>query len=309
MTFSVVVPASSANLGPGFDSLALALSRYMTISVTPGEGASSNAQHAELSDGWDMVLYAMQYLATSIGEDLPPAQIKTESCIPVARGMGSSAAALIGGMIAGNRLLGEPLGDVELLRLATHIEGHADNIAAALYGGAVLAVPVETGQQTVRLAINADLAAVVLVPHQISFTTNARAVVPDRLDRADLVYNASRCALLVHALASGEPELLGEAMKDRVHQPYRAALYGYLDGVIAAAVDAGAYGASLSGSGPTVLALSSPGDADAVACAMRDAAGSDMDAWTATLDVDRSGARVVEGAPQTTRSDSTPRPY
>lgn len=295
MTFSVVVPASSANLGPGFDSLALALSRYMTISVTPGEGTSSNAQQEQLSDGQDMVLYAMQYLASSIGRELPPAKVRSESCIPVARGLGSSAAALIGGMLAGNRLLGEPLGHLELLRLATHIEGHADNIAAALYGGAVLAVPVETGQKTVSLSINLDLAAVILVPKQIGFTTDARAVVPKQVERADLVYNASRCALLVHALANGEPELLGEAMKDRLHQPYRAALYAYLDVVMSAAVDAGAYGASLSGSGPSVLALTSPEIARDVARAMAEAAGNEMDAWTAVLDVDRTGARMVEG--------------
>lgn len=295
MTFSVVVPASSANLGPGFDSLALALSRYMTITVTPGDGTSSNAQQEQLSDGRDMVLYAMQYLASSIGRELPPAEVRSESCIPVARGMGSSAAALIGGMLVGNRLLGDPLGQLELLRLATHIEGHADNIAAALYGGAVLAVPVETGQETVSLLMNVDLAAVILVPKQIGFTTDARAVVPKQVNRADLVYNSSRCALLVHALANGEPDLLGEAMKDRLHQPYRAALYAYLDVVMAAAIGAGAYGASLSGSGPSVLALTSPDVADNVARAMNDAAGAELDAWTTVLDIDRTGARMIEG--------------
>jgi homoserine kinase len=293
MNFSVVVPASSANLGPGFDSMAVALSRYMTVNVTSGTGRSHNAQQDELSDGRDMVLYAMQYLADSVGTELPPVCVESASDIPVARGMGSSAAALIAGMLAGNRVLGEPLGFNELLRLACHIEGHADNLAAALYGGAVLAVPVESRYITVQLPIRIDLRAVVLIPKHIGFTTDARAVVPERLDRTDAVFNASRCALLVHALQSGEPGLLTEAMKDRWHQPYRAALYSYLDSVIDAAVKADACGASLSGSGPTVLALALPEDAERVASAMHKAARAQgLDCITDVLEIDAAGARM-----------------
>ncbi len=294
MSFKVVVPASSANLGPGFDSMAIALSRYMTVTVEAGAGESSNAQQGELSDGRDMVRYAMDYLAESVGQRLPEASVRSRSDIPVARGMGSSAAALMAGMLAGNRLLGGPLGEQELLRLASHIEGHADNLAAALYGGAVLAVPVVSGHLTVRIPINMDLSAVVLIPNAIGFTTDARAVVPERMDRSDAVYNASRCALLVHALSSGDPALLTEAMKDRWHQPYRAALYSYMDSIMGAAVSAGAFGASLSGSGPTLLALVDPRTSDAVSNAMRDAAHQqELDCSTEILAIDTSGARTL----------------
>jgi homoserine kinase len=295
MSFKVVVPASSANLGPGFDSMALAVSKYMTVTVESGNRESSNAQQGELTDGRDMVLYSMQYLAESVGLALPEACVESSSDIPVARGMGSSAAALVAGMLAGNRLLGEPLGSTELLKLASHIEGHADNLAAAMFGGAVLAVPVESGHVTVKLPLNLDLKAVVLVPKRIGFTTDARAVVPTTVERSDAVFNASRCALLVHAFASGEAELLTEAMKDRWHQPYRAALYSYLDGVIAAAVRAGACGASLSGSGPTVLALSSPQTSEAVARAMSQAAlAHEIDCSVEILSIDSCGARVFD---------------
>ncbi len=294
MSFSVVVPASSANLGPGFDTMAIALSRYMTVNVTPGAGESANAQQDELVDGRDMVTYAMQYLADSVGKSLPEACVRSRSDIPVTRGMGSSAAAIIAGMLAGNRLLGEPLGEVELLGLAAHIEGHADNLAAALFGGAVLAVPTNSGHVTVQIPINMELSAVVLVPHRVGFTTDARAVVPDRLDRADAVFNSSRCALLVHALSSGDAALLGEAMKDRWHQPYRAALYSYMDAIMDAARTAGAYGASLSGSGPTLLALVDPRCSATVAAAMQRAAiEEELDCSTEVLSIDTAGAQVI----------------
>jgi homoserine kinase len=293
MSCKIVVPASSANLGPGFDTMAIALSRYMTVTVDHGDGESRNAQEDELSGGGDMVRYAMEYLARSVGRVLPPAKIHSCSDIPVARGMGSSAAALIAGMLAGNFLLDEPLTHDELLNLADHIEGHADNLAAALYGGAVLAVPRETSPLTVQIPVNLDLKAVVMIPKQIGFTTDARAVVPKKMDRVDAVFNSSRCALLVHALESGNPELLSEAMRDRWHQPYRAALYSYMDAVIDAALKVGAYGASLSGSGPTLLALAQPEIASSVADAMRDAAyQQELDSVTQILDIDKSGAQV-----------------
>lgn len=295
MSFRVVVPASSANMGPGFDSMAIALSRYMTITVEPGgDGESSNAQQDQLTDGRDMVTYAMKYLADSVGRTLPPARVRSRSDIPVARGMGSSAAALIGGMIAGNELLDQPLGERELLKLASHVEGHADNLAAALFGGAVLAVPISSGHITVQLEVNLELSAAVLIPRQIGFTTDARAVVPKQVDRPDAVYNASRCALLVHALSAGCPELLSEAMRDRWHQPYRAALYPHMDAVIDAARAAGAYGASLSGSGPTILALCHPRQSATVVSAMKDAATlQNVDCSAEVVTIDTAGAQIL----------------
>ncbi len=293
MTFTVSVPASSANLGPGFDTMALALARYLNVTVEQGVSGIANDQNDALSDGRDLVAYSMEYLSREIGRELPPVSVRTWSDIPVARGMGSSAAAIIGGMTAGNTLLQNPLTDQELLALAIGIEGHADNLAAAMFGGAVLAVSGPGGQETFQLLINLDLVAVVLIPTAIGFTRDARAVVPESLPRIDAVFNSSRCALMVHALASGRPELLGTAMQDRWHQPYRTSLYPYLDAVIDAAVAAGAYGASLSGSGPSVLALSGRASVPAVADAMmRDARAWEIDAIADVVEIDVSGVSV-----------------
>lgn len=292
MSFSVTVPASSANLGPGFDSLALALACYLTVEVDAESGESGNAQQSEIGDGRDMVLYAMQYLANVLGREIPNVAARTSSCIPVARGMGSSAAALIGGMLAANRLLGDSLTRSEVLEIATEVEGHADNLAAALYGGAVLAVPIGAGQRTIHLAINCELRAAIFVPDGASLTTHSRAAVPVNVTREDAVYNASRCALLVHALASGDPGLMSEAMRDRIHQPYREVLYPHLPDTIDAAIEAGGYGASLSGAGPSVLALVSGAAAGKVADAMsRAALRHGVAGRSEVYDLDLTGAR------------------
>jgi homoserine kinase len=274
--------------------MAIALSRYLTVSVWPGAEGRENAQQADLGDGDDFVLRAMEQIAAEIGTALPPSIVRVESCIPVARGMGSSAAALLAGMLAGNALLGNKLTQRDILEQATAIEGHADNLAAALYGGGALAVTGEAGTEVVSLAINVDVRAVVLVPEWAGLTSEARAALPPVYSRSDAVYNASRCALLVHAFASGEPALLREAMRDRLHQPYRAALYPHLAATIEAALDAGCYGASLSGAGPSVLALTSTETAPEVSKAMIEAARTcGVPASTMALEIDRTGARFL----------------
>jgi homoserine kinase len=293
MRFSVRVPASSANLGPGFDSLALALSRYLAVEVEPGDSMSANQQQSELGEGQDMVLLAADHFCRVTGYQLPPANIRTRSNIPVARGMGSSAAALVAGMLVANRLTGDCRSKSELLELATQLEGHADNLAAALYGGAVLAVPLDTGQCTVHLAVNCDVKAAVFIPNRVSLTTDARAAIPNDIPRNDAVFNAARCALLVHAFASGKPDLLSMAMQDRMHQPYRVTLYPHLEATINAALTAGAYGASLSGSGPSILALASESTSRAVARAMTLAASRcGVEGQSDVLELEKTGARL-----------------
>jgi homoserine kinase len=293
MRFSVAVPASSANLGPGFDSLAVALTRHLRVQVEPGNGESTNSQAAEIAGEGDLVLQAMQHVATHVGEKLPPVCVHVESEIPVARGMGSSAAALLGGMIAGNRLTGEQLTCEDILTLSTAIEGHADNLAAALYGGVSLAIPVDTGQDVVQLGLNMDIKAVIFIPDKAALTRDARAAIPTQIPREDAVFNASRCALLVHAFATGETSLLREAMRDRIHQPYRSSLYPHLNAVIASAMQAGACGSSLSGSGPSVLALAKVDSANAVAEAMKLAGSANgVHGRCLELDIDRTGVQV-----------------
>lgn len=166
MSFSVRVPASSANLGPGFDILAIAVGLYLEVDAEPAEGAPVVLEGPDLRGGGDLVLDGLRRVASAVGRPCPGCRLRVRSDIPVARGLGSSAAALVAGMLVGNRLLGDPLDRAALLRLACEAEGHGDNVAAALYGGVALAVPTATGWLYRPLTLARPLRAVVFVPEQ-----------------------------------------------------------------------------------------------------------------------------------------------
>lgn len=295
MRFSVRVPASSANLGPGFDALALAVACYLTVDVVSCDEAEPRVvDEPDLRGGTNLVLSGMHRAAAAAGRPLPGCRVSVRSDIPVARGLGSSAAALVAGLLAGNRLLGAPLSQTQLLDLACEAEGHGDNVSAALLGGLTLVAPGAAGPIYRRVPIAHPLRAVVFVPHQTGLTRSAREVVPEAIPRADAVANAARCALLMLALTGDDPTLLGEAMVDRLHQPYRVTLFPYLPELIAAARAHGAYGASLSGAGPSVLALTAPDRAAAVAEALAAAAARQaLPGDVLDLAIDTTGASIV----------------
>ncbi len=298
--YVVKVPGSSANLGSGFDHLGLALAQYTTVTVTAGEERPptvTGLDAALLADAPNLVERAMGRLAAAAHRRLPPHSLAVENGIPVARGMGGSAAAVVGGLLAANALLGEPFDrladdlDDPLLALATQIEGHADNVAASLYGGIVAA----DGGVAFSLSDGADLRAVLFIPDSTLLTSAARAALPFSIPHRDAVTNVGNVAMLVAALIDHEYEALGRWMRDRLHEPYRAELIPWLVPLVAAAEAAGAHGACLSGAGPTVLALASPKGAPAVAAAMRDAAAQQHFPGTVrTLNVDDAGATVSE---------------
>jgi len=287
---NVRVPASSANLGPGFDSLALALGSYLTVTVLP---ASRFHVVSPLPDGGrNLVEEAMHVVAEATGRSLPSCRVEVASAIPVARGLGSSAAAIVGGLVAANALLGAPLTQRELLHLAWSLEGHGDNVAAALFGGAVLAYGTADHPRAYQIPLRVPLMAVLFIPHAHGYTSEARAVLPHTVSRTVTVATAARCALLTLALTTGQLELLREAMTDELHQPYRARLYPYLPEAIAVACNAGAFGAALSGAGPAVIALTSNERVQQVAFAFREfAAQRDIPADIAVLPVVEHGAQ------------------
>jgi homoserine kinase len=177
------------------------------------------------------------------------------SKIPIGRGLGSSAAAIAGGVLLGARLRGLRLSTERALELAFPLEGHGDNLAAALHGGFCVAVPADGGVRVHRLNWPAAWRCVLLVPEAISPTEQARQLVPARPDRADAIFNMARVAEWVIACTRRDGRLLASAMQDRLHQPGRGQAYPYLEGVIAAALAAGALGAALSGAGGSVLAV------------------------------------------------------
>jgi len=258
MSIDVRVPATSANLGPGFDVLGLALGLYNEIVYDEADGVTvaiegEGAGRLDTGAG-NVVARAARMAYEAAGRRFPGAAIRCINRIPPARGLGSSAAAWVGGLVAANAMLGSPLERDRLLTLACRAEGHPDNVAAALLGG--LTVSCVAGETVVALSlpVPANLLWVVLVPETESSTSEARAVLPDTVKRADAVFNLQRMGLLLAALASGRVDVLGAAMEDRLHQPQRQTLFPWMDAVRQAALEAGALGCVLSGAGPSLLA-------------------------------------------------------
>lgn len=244
-------------MGPGFDSLGLSVPLYTTLRVTPQSVTEVVPMGAGLGgtphDESNYVYKAMLLAAKRAGQPLPHARIEIESDVPLARGLGSSAAALVAGIVAGNELLGNPLTPEAVLDVAAREEGHPDNVAPALFGGIVVATLDKLGTHYVRLDPPAHLAVTVLIPDFELSTSKARAVLPKEYSRADAVHALSHAALLAAALSVGRLDLLRHAMQDYIHQIWRAPLVPGLSDILEEAHKHGALGAALSGAGPTVL--------------------------------------------------------
>lgn len=294
---TVRVPATIANLGPAFDALGLAVTLHNTVELEPAEApsveVSGEGEGALPDDERNLVYRAAAAAAAAAGRDAT-FRIRCRNDIPLARGLGSSAAAIVGGLAAANAALGRPLDEETLLRLAVGIEGHPDNVAPALFGGAVVCGAGRGGQVAVARLIPAWQAVlVVAVPGFAVSTEEARRRLPASVPFTDAVGNVARTAALVVSLLTGRMDLLAEAMEDALHQPYRRPLVPGMDAVFRAARAAGAYGAALAGSGPSVVAPAPEDRAAAVGGAM---VGAFTETGTAarayTLRIDPRGAAV-----------------
>lgn len=273
----VRVPASSANLGPGFDSFAVALPLLAEFDLRPAKTWSvtvdGDGQGIPADEG-NLFVVSARAAAKSAGRELAAQHVTQRSAIPIARGLGSSAAAIVGGAVAANALLGEPFDRRTLLRIASEVEGHADNVAAALYGAFTVALPDETGPVATRLVFPRTWRVCLFIPGQPLSTEQARAVLPAQVSRDDAVFNVAHGAALIAAVMRADGALLALAMVDRLHQAARAALVPALGEIIAAAREAGAFGAALSGGGPSVLAVAPTRLAARVVSAMEEAAAT-----------------------------------
>ncbi|MGC5169378.1 homoserine kinase [Microbacterium sp. DT81.1] len=260
-TVAVRVPATSANLGPGFDTLGLALSVYDELEVTslpePGLEIEVSGQGAAdvPRDASHLVVRAMAYAYEAFGRRMPGLRIVARNVIPHGRGMGSSGAAVVAGLLAAKGLLE---GDVEmssddLLRLATELEGHPDNVAPALFGGLTIAWMSNDGPQHKKLLVHRGVSPLVFVPEFTMSTSLARSMQPLQVPREDAVFNVSRSALLIAALIQS-PELLLAATEDKLHQDYRADAMPATIGLVRD-LRAHGYAAVVSGAGPSVLVL------------------------------------------------------
>jgi homoserine kinase len=254
----VRVPASSANLGPGFDSFAIALPLLAEYEVRPARAwtVSLEGDGDAIPAGEDnLFVIGARAAAKAATETLGAYHVSLRSAIPVGRGLGSSAAAIVGGVVAANTLMGEPLARRSLLRVASEVEGHADNVAAALYGAFTVALPGDDGPVATRITFPRAWRICLLIPREPLATEKARAVLPANVSRADAVFNLAHAAALLAAVLRSDGALLSLAMVDRLHQAARSRLVTGLDDIIAAARGAGAFGAALSGAGPTVIAV------------------------------------------------------
>jgi homoserine kinase len=268
MHITIRIPATSANLGPGFDSLGLALDLWnetiITLAIEYSVQVNGEGKEKISPGENNLIIRSAQRLAEYVGKRLPPFHLDCINRIPLSSGLGSSAAAKLTGLLGANALLGKPLSKDEILNLAAEMEGHPDNVAPALLGGLVVST-VEDGKVFAH-KVNADanhdspIQVTVVLPDFHLSTQQARAALPEQITLKDAVHNISRTVLVTEAFRNGDLDLLGKAMTDTLHQPYRLWLIPGAREAMDAAKEAGASAAALSGAGPSVIAFSAKRD-------------------------------------------------
>ncbi len=298
-TATIRVPATTANLGAGFDCIGAALSLYNEFTLTPIDDRDLviTVQGVEAdrvdTDASNLAYQAFLKFYTQIDRTPPVIQLEIKLGIPLARGLGSSATAIVGGLLGANVLAGSPLSPAEVMQLAIEMEGHPDNVVPALIGGCRLAATAANGWSIADIPWHSSIIPVVAIPNFELSTAEARSVLPQTYSRADAIFNTAHLGLMMRGLETGNGEWLRMGLVDRIHQPYRQKLIpGYTE-VEQAVVDAGGYGMVISGAGPTLLALTTVERAAVVAAAMSAAwAQQDFKIQAQPLEIDTQGAVV-----------------
>lgn len=255
----VKVPASTANLGPGFDTLGMALNLYAWIEMSVAEETRitlfGDQMNGIPTDKSNLLYEVAQMVFEKAGVVCPELDIAMYSEIPLTRGLGSSASAIVGGLAAANALIGNPLTNDELFQMATAIEHHPDNVGASVFGGLVVAFWDGERAEHIRVEPDPRMEVLVAIPHFQLSTEKARNVLPREQSLSNAVFNVGHSSVLVAALCTGRLDMISRAMKDALHQPYRAAMVPGLAKILDEATNHGALGVALSGAGPTILAL------------------------------------------------------
>jgi homoserine kinase len=319
-SITVLTPATSANLGPGFDSLGLALQLYNRFEVEEG-GVDplhpiievQGELGASLSTGPDNLFFrSFALLFERLEIPLPAVRIRMTIKIPPGCGLGSSATAVVGGLVAANEWLrpqGKAVPKEELLGLAVEAEAgnHPDNVAPALLGALVATTNVGGKIHAVKTHFPDALKAVIFTPSFPMDTVAGRKLLPASYPKADVTFNTGRVALLLTALQTGRYELIGDAMQDRLHQPYRQVLFPAMPDIIQAAVAAGAHGASLSGGGSSLIALASSRFHEVLQAMQDTARAAGIGGTGMILRADQNGARVLDTPRSRIRKDVSAR--
>ncbi|MBD2040938.1 homoserine kinase [Microcoleus sp. FACHB-672] len=300
-TVTVSVPATTANLGPGFDCIGAALTLYNQFQFTrldttePALKITVTGIEAERvkTDDSNLAYQAFVHLYQKLAQTPPAVHIEIVLGVPLARGLGSSATAIVGGLVGANQLAGAPLSEIEVMQLAIAMEGHPDNVVPALLGGCRLAATAsDGGWEICEIPWHSNIVPVVAIPNFELSTAEARRVLPANYSRTDAIFNTAHLGLLLRGLETGTGSWLRAAMQDRIHQPYRQALIAGYEAVFAAALDVGAYGMVISGAGPTLLALVETQLGESVAAAMKAAwAHQGVSAEVMSVKLDTQGAR------------------
>ncbi|NOU91045.1 homoserine kinase [Paenibacillus sp. LMG 31460] len=255
----VKVPASTANLGPGFDSLGMALNLYAWIDMAISDETAIHLIGDQMNgiptDKSNLIYKVAQMVFEQAGVSHPELDIAMYSDIPLTRGLGSSASAIVGALAGANALIGNKLTQYELFQIASRLEKHPDNVGASLFGGIVVAFWDGEKAESIRIEPDANLEVLVAIPAFQLSTEKARNVMPKQVAMKDAVFNLSHSSLLVAALSTGNLGMIRHAMKDALHQPYRAELIPGMKTLLEQAENHGALGVALSGAGPTMLAL------------------------------------------------------
>lgn len=300
-TVTVTIPATSANLGPGFDCLGLALALYNRITFTAVPPTPSTPPltitvsgvdaHKVATDESNLVYQCANLIFDKVGQRPSPLHIHQENNIPVGSGLGSSSTAVLGGMLAANELVGRPYTPAQILQFAAQKEGHPDNVAPAMYGSLVLGVAHDAGLHIERFAVP-DLRVAVVLPDFHLLTSEARAALPAQVTHHDAIFNAARTPLVIRALQTADYDLLGIAMQDRLHQPCRIPLIPGMAQAFAAAQAAGARGVALSGAGPSLIAFAPDGHEAIAAAVTAVFTQHDLTSRTWVLAVDHHGTQI-----------------
>lgn len=303
-TVTVTVPATTANIGPGFDCLGAALTLYNHFQFTQLPSSAKSPVQITVegveadrvnTDASNLAYQAFVKLYEHLGRTPPPVHIHIQLGVPLARGLGSSATAIVGGLVGANNIAGLPLSQAEVMQLAIAMEGHPDNVVPALIGGCRLAATNPTGHWEIcEIPWHSNIVPVVAIPNFELSTAEARRVLPADYSRADAVFNTAHLGLLVRALESGNQQWLRAALQDRIHQPYRQTLIPGYAAVQDTAIAAGAYGLVISGAGPTLLALSDAQQAMNVEAAIANAwAEQGITPLVQAVQIDTAGAIAI----------------
>lgn len=289
----ITVPASTANLGPGFDSIGLALNRYLRLEATRADEWMFSFEGPNLegiSPGKDNLIYEITtQIAKKYHKEMPPCQIKMISDIPLGKGMGSSAAAIVAAIELANQMIGLNLTTEEMVRESSLIEGHPDNAAASVCGGLVIGTHNDKETFVLQGELK-DVDIIMMVPSQQLLTKKARAILPETLPFSDAVRASSVSNVLVAALLTNNWALAGEMMvRDLLHQPHRMGMVPSLQKIVETIKDYGAYGAALSGAGPTLIVFAPKGKGKGVIARLKvDFADFDYD----RVEIDHGGLKV-----------------